>query len=129
MTMSTGAVLLLALIAIASIVQTACLALLAWHGLRMQRQVESIGRQLSRDVQPLIEDLTRVSRNAAEISERGLTQARRLDDAVGDAARTIEQIVATTHQVVLPVATRAAALIAGFRLVRGGRHLLRRLLG
>ena len=125
--MSNGALLLLALIAVASIVQTVCLAMLAWNGLRTKAEIESLGRQLTRDLQPLIEDVTRITRNAAEISDRGLTQARRLDEAVGDAARTLEQIVSTTHQVVLPVATRAAAIAAGFKMVGVGRRLFRRL--
>ena len=127
--MSTGALLLLALIAVASIVQTVCLALLARSGLRTQRELESLGRQITRDVAPLVEDLTRISRNAAEISDRGLSQARRLDEAVGDAARAIEHIVSTANQVVLPVAGRLAAVTAGFRLLRGGRRLFRRVLG
>lgn len=127
--MSPGAVFLLALIAVASIVQTVCLALLAWNGLRAQRGIESLSRQITRDVQPLIDDLTRLARNAAEISDRGLVQTRRLDQAVGDAARTIEQIVDATHQVVLPIAARAAAITAGFRAFRTGRRLLRRILG
>lgn len=127
MSLSTGALVLLALIAVASIVQMVCLAMLAWNGLRTKAEIESLGRQITRDVQPLIEDLTRISRNAAEISDRGLTQARRLDDAVGDAARTIEQIVSTTHQLVLPAATRVAAIVAGFRLFQVGRRTFRRL--
>jgi predicted PurR-regulated permease PerM len=125
--MSNGALLLLALIAVASIVQTVCLAMLAWNGLRTKAEIESLGRQITRDLQPLIEDVTRITRNAAEISDRGLTQARRLDEAVGDAARTIEQIVSTTHQVVLPVMTRAAAITAGFKVFGVGRRLIRRL--
>lgn len=127
--LSTGSVLLLALIAVASIVQTVCLALLARSGLRTQKEIETLGRHLSRDIQPLIEDLTRISRNAAEISDRGLTQARRLDEAVGDAASTIEHMVSAAHQVVLPVAGRLAAVTAGFRLLRGGRRFFRRLVG
>jgi predicted PurR-regulated permease PerM len=127
MPLSSGALVLLALIAVASIVQTVCLAMLAWNGLRTKTEIERLGRQITRDIQPLVEDLTRISRNAAEISDRGLTQARRLDDAVGDAARTIEQIVSTTHQVVLPAATRLAAIVAGFRMFRSGRRLFRRL--
>lgn len=126
MPLSPGALFLLALIALASIAQTVCLALLARNGLRAQREIESLGRQITRDIQPLIEDLTRISRNAAEISERGLVQTRRLDDAVGDVARTIEHIVATTNQVVLPVATRVAAFAAGWRLLTSGRRMLRR---
>ena len=127
MPLSTGALLLLALIALASIVQTVCLAMLALGGLRSAREIENLTRQVTRDIQPLLEDLTRISHNAAEISERGLTQARRLDEAVGDAARTIEQIVSTTNHVVLPVATRVAAVAAGFRLFRGSRRMFRRL--
>jgi predicted PurR-regulated permease PerM len=126
--LSTGSVLLLALIAVASIVQTVCLAILARNGLRTQKEIESLGRQITRDIQPLVEDLTRISRNAAEISDRGLTQARRLDEAIGAAARTIEGIVATANQVVLPLAGRLAAVTAGFRLLSGGRRLFRRFL-
>jgi methyl-accepting chemotaxis protein len=127
--LSTGAVLLLALIAVASIVQTVCLALLARHGLKTQREVESLGRQITRDIQPLVDDLTRISRNAAEVSDRGLTQARRLDEAIGDAARTLEHIVSTANQVVLPAASRLAAVTAGFQVFRTGRRLFRRFLG
>jgi predicted PurR-regulated permease PerM len=127
--MSSGALALLALIAVASIVQTVCLALLAWSGLRAKADLERLGRQVTREIQPLIDDITRITRNAAEISDRGLTQARRLDEAVGDAARTIEHLVSTTHQVVLPVATRVAAVAAGFRLIRGGRRMMRRFFG
>jgi hypothetical protein len=127
MPLSTGALLLIALIAVASIVQTVCLAMLAWNGLRTKAEIESLGRQITRDLQPLIEDVTRIARNAAEISDRGLVQARRLDDAIGDAARTIEQIVSTTHHVVLPFATRTAAIVAGFRALQMGRRLFRRL--
>jgi hypothetical protein len=127
MPLSTGSLLLLALIALASIAQTICLALLALNSLKTQREIEVLSRQITRDIQPLVEDLTRIARNAAEISDRGLAQARRLDDAIGDAARTIEQIVATTHHVVLPVATRIAALTAGYRLFRSGRRMVRRL--
>ena len=83
MSLSTGALVLLALIAVASIVQTLCLALLALNGLRTKEEIERLGRQITHDIQPLIEDLTRISRNAAEISDRGLTQTRRLDEAVG----------------------------------------------
>jgi hypothetical protein len=126
--LSTGAVLLLALIAVASVAQTVCLALLALHGMRMHREIESLGRQITRDIQPLVDDLTRISRNAAEVSERGLSQARRLDEAIGDAARTIEHLVAAANEVVLPVAGRVAAFTAGFKLFRGGRRLLRRFL-
>ena len=54
MPMSTGSLLLLALIALASIVQTICLAVLALNGLRAKAEIEKVSRQVTRDLQPLI---------------------------------------------------------------------------
>ena len=88
-----------------------------------------LGKQISRDLTPMIDDLTRIARNAAEVSDRGLVQVQRLDAAIGDAARTLDEIVGATRQVVLPVAGRLAAVTAGYRAFKTGRSLFRRFLG
>jgi hypothetical protein len=129
MVLSNWALFFLFLIAALSLAQTACLILLARSGLRTQRELAVLGQQISRDLTPMIDDLTRIARNAAEVSDRGLAQVQRLDAAIGDAAATLDEIVGTTRQVVLPVAGRLAAVTAGYRAFKTGRGLFRRFLG
>jgi hypothetical protein len=128
MVLSNWALFFLFLIAALSLAQTACLILLARSGLRTQRELAVLGKQISRDLTPMIDDLTHIARNAAEVSDRGLVQVQRLDAAIGDAARTLDDIVGTTRQVVLPVAGRLAAVTAGYRMFKTGRVLFRRFL-
>lgn len=129
MVLSNWALSFLAVLAVLSLAQTVCLALLALDARRTQRELTVLGRQISRDLSPMIDDLSRIARNAAEVSERGLVQVQRLDAAIGDAAQTLDDIVGTTRQVVLPVAGRLAAVTAGYRAFRTGRSLFRRFLG
>jgi hypothetical protein len=128
MVLSNWALFFLAVIAVLSLAQTACLVLLALDARRTQRELAVLGKQISRDLSPMIDDLTRIARNAAEVSERGLVQVQRLDAAIGDAASTLDEIVGTTRQVVLPVAGKLAAVAAGYRAFQTGRGLVRRFL-
>lgn len=129
MILSNWALFFLFVIAALSVAQTVTLVLLAKSGLRTQRELTVLGKQITRDLSPMIEDLGRIARNAAEVSDRGLAQVQRLDAAIGDAARTLDDIVGTTRQVVLPVAGRLAAVTAGYRAYKTGRSLFRRFLG
>lgn len=129
MVLSNWALFLLAVIAVLSLAQTVSLVLLALDARRTSRELAVLGKQISRDLTPMIDDLTRIARNAAEVSERGLVQVQRLDAAIGDAAHTLDEIVGTTRQVVLPVAGRLAAVTAGYRAFKAGRSLFRRFLG
>jgi hypothetical protein len=129
MVLSNWALFFLALLAALSVAQTVSLVLLARSGLRTQRELTVLGKQISRDLTPVIDDLTRIARNAAEVSDRGLAQIQRLDASIGDAARTLDEIVGTTRQVVLPVAGRLAALTAGYRMFKSGRSIFRRFVG
>jgi hypothetical protein len=129
MVLSNWALFFLAVIAALSVAQTVTLVLLAKSGLRTQRELAVLGKQISRDLTPMIDDLTRIARNAAEVSDRGLVQVQRLDAAIGDAARTLDDIMGATRQVVLPVAGRLAAVTAGYRAFKTGRSLFRRFLG
>lgn len=129
MILSNWALFFLFVIAALSVAQTVTLVLLAKSGLRTQRELTVLGKQITRDLSPMIEDLGRIARNAAEVSDRGLVQVQRLDAALGDAARTLDDIVGTTRQVVLPVAGRLAAVTAGYRAYKTGRSLFRRFLG
>lgn len=129
MVLSNWALFFLAVIAVLSLAQTVSLLLLARDARRTQHELTLLGKQITRDLTPMIDDLSRIARNAAEVSDRGLVQVQRLDAAIGDAARTLDEIVGTTRQVVLPVAGRLAAVTAGYRAFRTGRSLFRRLLG
>jgi hypothetical protein len=127
--LSNWALFFLAVIAVLSLAQTVSLVLLARDARRTQHELTVLGKQISRDLTPMIDDLARIARNAAEVSDRGLVQVQRLDAAIGEAARTLDDIVGATRQVVLPVAGRLAAVTAGYRAFKTGRSLFRRFLG
>jgi hypothetical protein len=127
--LSNWALFFLAVIAVLSLAQTVSLVLLARDARRTQHELTVLGKQISRDLTPMIDDLARIARNAAEVSDRGLVQVQRLDTAIGEAARTLDDIVGATRQVVLPVAGRLAAVTAGYRAFKTGRSLFRRFLG
>jgi hypothetical protein len=91
--MESWGVLFLGIIALASLVQAAFVVALAVAGRRVARRVDEIQRQLDHDIRPALEQVTRISRNLGEISDRAVLQARRIDTAVSDALREIDGTV------------------------------------
>lgn len=91
--MESWGVIFLGLIALASLVQAGFLIALAFAGRRVAARVDDIQRQLDRDIRPALDNLTRVTRNIGEISDRAVLQARRIDDAVTDVLREVDATV------------------------------------
>ncbi len=88
--MESWGVAFLGIIALASLVQAAFVVALAVAGRRVARRVDELQRQLDRDVRPALDNVTRISRNLGEISDRAVLQARRIDDAVSDVLRELD---------------------------------------
>lgn len=91
--MQSWGVFFLGLIALASLVQTAFLIALARAGRRVAARVDDVQRQIDRDIRPALDNLTRVTNNIGEISDRAVLQARRIDGAVTDVVREIDATV------------------------------------
>ena len=118
--MTTWALVFLGVIAVASLVQSAVLIGLAVAGRRLSRRIEALQTRLERDVSPALRDLTRVSRNVAEISDIATLQARRLDLALADTIEKIEETTSVAQRLILRPLGPVADIVAFLKGLRRG---------
>jgi hypothetical protein len=126
---SSGVTVLLAVIALSSLVQGAILLGLAWGGRRLTQRVNELQGRVDRDLRPALDSLSRLSRNLSETSDLAVVQVRRLEGFVGDAFDRIEDTrrqIQRAARVPLGALDRASAV---FRSVRRGLDVYHRLGG
>jgi hypothetical protein len=116
--LSTAAVVLLGVIALGSLAQAVFLLVLGRELLAMGRRLDAFQARLSRDLHPLIEDVTRATRNLSTASELTEQQARRLDSLVTTAVARLVEIERVVEEVLLPPASRVAGWISALRSLR-----------
>ena len=129
MSESSGVTLLLAVIALSSLVQGAILLGLAWGGRRLSQRVDELQGRMDRDIRPALDSLKQMSRNLAETSDLAVVQVRRLEGFIGEAFDRIEDTrrrVQRAARVPLGALDRAGAI---FRGVRRGLDVYHRLGG
>jgi len=86
----------LGVIALASLVQGLFLVGLALGGLRLVRRVGEIQQTVEKDIRPAIDDVSRLARNLASVSEIATAQAERLETVV---AHTVSRVQDARAQV------------------------------
>ena len=116
--LSTAAVVLLGVIALGSLAQAVFLLVLGRELLAMGRRLDAFQARLSRDLHPLIEDVTRATRNLSTASELTEQQARRLDSLVTTAVARLVEMERVVEEVLLPPASRVAGWISALRSLR-----------
>jgi len=117
---------LLGVIAFASLLQAVALVVVAREGARMFRRLDAFAERLGRELRPAVADLGRASENFADVSALAAVQARRLDILLSEAIERIERAADVVRDVILPSAGRLLAAAAAFRGIRKGLQLLRR---
>ena len=118
MSESSGVTVLLAVIALSSLVQGAILVALAWGGRRLTQQVNELQGRVDRDIRPALDSLKHVSRNLAETSDLAIVQVRRLEGFLGDAFDRVEDMrrqVQRAARVPLGVFDRVSQVLRGVR--------------
>jgi hypothetical protein len=99
--MESWGIFFLGVIALASLVQAGFLIGLVVFGRRLARRMDQLQLRLDRDVTPALENFTRVSRAAAEISDIATLQARRVDLLLADTIEKIEEATGAIQQLVI----------------------------
>jgi len=89
--MDSLSLVLLGVIALASLLQAVSLVVVAREGLRAARRLDAFADRVGRDLQPALAELERASQNFAEVSDLAAGQARRLDGLVAEAVERIER--------------------------------------
>jgi hypothetical protein len=124
--MDSLGLVLLGVIAFASLLQAVALVVVARDGARMVRRLDAFAERVGRELRPAVADLTRAGENFAEVSDLAAVQARRLDSVMSAAIERIERASDALRDVILPSAGRLLAAAAAFRGLRKGLRLLRR---
>jgi hypothetical protein len=127
--MTTTAVVVLGVLALASLAQAVFLVVIAFEGRRVARRVDAFQARLGGEMKPLVSDLTRATENLAAASAVTVGQARRIDTLMVDVASGIAEAQETLRDVVLPAAARVVSITAAVRAVRRGLSLYRRARG
>jgi hypothetical protein len=109
---STTAVVLLGVIAFATLVMASIQVALVVVGLRLARQVQDLGTRIERDIRPLVADAATVARSAARASELALTQVERADRAFSDLAQRIDDTSRLVRGAILAPAREGRAVLA-----------------
>ena len=127
--MESWGIVFLGVIALASVVQAGFLIGLVVAGLRLGRRMDAIQTRLDREVTPALENFTRVSRAAAEISDLATLQARRIDLLLADTIDKIEETTGVIQQFVVRPLKPVGSILAMLKGVQKGMEVFLQLGG
>ena len=88
----------LGVIALASLVQGVFLVGLALSGLRLARRLGEIQKSVETEIRPAMDDVSRLARNLASVSEVASSQAQRLESFVAQTVTRVEDAQAQVRE-------------------------------
>jgi len=109
-----------------SVLQAAFLVSLVLESRRAERRLDHLDDRLTRQLAPVIQDLSRAARNFAVVSDLAAVQARRLDTLVAETIDKLDRAYAIIQEVVVPSAGRLATALSAVKLARVAIGLYRR---
>lgn len=127
--MSTTVVVLIGMIALASLTQAVFLIVLALEGRRLAQRVDVFQSRIGTELRPILGEMTRATENLAAASAETLGQARRIDVMMTDVTERLSDTEGLFRNIVMPTASRLLSLTAAVRAVRTGLALYRRVRG
>ena len=127
--METWVVVFLGVIALASVVQAGFLIGLMIGGRRVARRVDALSDRIDREIHPALDNLGRITRNLAEVTDLVTLQARRTDDVLADTIEKIEDTTDTIRRVVLKPLGPLVDIAAFFKGIRRGLSVYTQLRG
>jgi hypothetical protein len=127
--MDGWAIVFLGVIALSSLVQAAFLIGLAVGGRRLARRIDELQTRMEREIRPSLDNLSRISRNFAEITDLATLQARRIDDVLADTVDKIEEATSVIRRVILRPLGPLVDLAAFLKGLRRGVQVYRKLRG
>jgi hypothetical protein len=127
--MSTTVVVLLGMMALASLTQAAFLILLALESRRLAQRVDAFQMRIGGELRPILGEMTRATDNLAAASAVTLGQARRIDVMMTDVTEQLSDTEGIFRNIVMPTASRLLSLTAAVRAVRTGLAFYRRVRG
>ena len=127
--METWVVVFLGVIALSSIVQAGFLIGLMIGGRRVARRVDALSDRIDREIHPALDNLGRITRNVAEVTDLVTLQARRIDDVLADTIEKIEDTTDTIRRVIVRPLGPLVDIAAFFKGIRRGLSVYSQLRG
>jgi hypothetical protein len=109
---STTAVVLLGVIAVATLVMASVQVGLVIVAGRLARQVQELGTRIDKEIRPLVANATAVSGNAVKASELALAQIERVDRVFTDVVQRIDDTSRLVQGTILAPVREGRALLA-----------------
>ncbi len=127
--MTSIVIVLLGLLAVASLTQAAFLVVIALEGRRLAYRVDAFQARIGGELRPIFGEMTRATENLAAASAATVGQARRVDVMMTDVTERLSDTEAIFRNVIVPTAMRIVSVTAAVRAVRKGLGLYRRFRG
>jgi hypothetical protein len=127
--MGTWGVVFLGIIAVGSLVQAAFLVGLVLQGQRLGRRLGELQDRIDREIRPSLENLSRVSRNLAEVSDLAVLQVRRFDGLLADTVEKVEETTTLLRRVILRPLGPLVDVAAFLKGIRRGIEVYQQLRG
>lgn len=127
--MTTTVVVLLGVMALASLTQAVFLVVLAFEGRRLAQRVDTFQSRIGGEMRPILGEITRATENLAAASAATVGQARRIDLLMTDVTSRLSDTQGLFRNVIMPTAARLVSVTAAVRAVRRGLAMYRRVRG
>ena len=127
--MTTTVVVLLGVMALASVTQAVFLIVLAVEGRRLAQRVDAFQARIGGEMRPILSEITRATENLAGASSAIAGQARRVDVMMTEVTTRLSDTQGLFRNLIVPVATRLVSVTAAVRAVRMGLAMYRRVRG
>ncbi len=124
--MSTTAVVLLGIIASATLIMAIVQVGLIIVAARLGKKVEHLSGQLEQDVRPLVAKANEIAEHAARASALAVVQVERADRLIADVSQRMEETVGALQRTLLAPAREGRALMAGVAAAMTACRELRR---
>jgi uncharacterized protein YqgV (UPF0045/DUF77 family) len=127
--MTTTVVVLLGVMALASLTQAVFLVILALEGRRLAQRVDAFQSRIGGEMRPILHEVTRATENLAAASAVTVGQARRIDAMMTDVTSRLSNTEGLFRNVIMPTAMRLVSVTAAVRAVRRGLAMYRSVRG
>ena len=127
--METWGVVFLGVIALSSLVQAGFVIGLTVGGRRLARRLDALNERIDREIRPALDDLGRITRNMAEVTDRVTLRVRRLDDLLADTIDKIEDATETVRRLIVRPLGPLAGIAAFVKGLRRGLQVYTQLRG
>lgn len=124
--MTTTVVVLLGVMALASLTQAVFLIVLAVEGRRLAQRVDTFQSRIGGEMRPILGEITRATENLAAASAAIVGQARRIDVMMTGVTSRLSDTQGLFRNVIIPTAIRLVSVTAAVRAVRRGLAMYRR---